>query len=337
MAQRNVVVVGGSAGAIEALQQILPALPADLDASVFVVVHSAEGAARGGLATVLARHASLPCAFGVDGETLEPRRIYVAPYGRHLVVAGKRLRTIDGPRENGFRPAVDPLFRSAALHHGAAVVGVVLSGARDDGAAGLVAIKERGGRAIVQAPQDCPFPGMPQSAMMLVDPDDVAPAVEIAARIVARTKESVAAEATTEIPLEAGMSISGRDDADPSVRSWDAFVCPDCGGVLRETDAVAMQRFQCRTGHAYSIESLLASQANGVEAALWSAVNVLREREDMSRKLAHRSNERGLRFATERYLREANTSAENAGRIVDVLKRITPLPSERAIAEAEEE
>jgi two-component system chemotaxis response regulator CheB len=141
MAHRRIVVVGGSAGAIEAARTLLPDIPSALDASYFMVIHIADEPVAGrGLAEVLARASSVPCAFAVDAEPILPRRIYIAPPGQHLTLDDKRVRVVDGPRENGFRPAIDPLFRTAAYHHGNSVVGVVLSGARDDGAAGLATI-----------------------------------------------------------------------------------------------------------------------------------------------------------------------------------------------------
>jgi two-component system chemotaxis response regulator CheB len=297
------------------------------------VVHGAEESRRPGLANLFARTAKLACDFAV-----ESRHIYIAPPGKHTTLGDKRMRVVDGPRENGFRPAIDPLFRTAAFHHDGAVVGVILSGTRDDGAAGLAVITHHHGRAIVQAPGDCTFPNMPEAALALVKGAEVAPTRQLAARIVARVRGATPTHEAADVAKELERSKMGNNEGDPRVRSWDAFACPDCGGVLRALDESPMDRFQCRTGHAYSIESLLASQAEGVEAALWSAVNVLLEREDMSRRLADHSTRKGLSFAARRYLREAEHSAEQASKIIDVLKMTTnPLSLDREIEAQKDE
>ncbi len=161
MAGHDIIVIGASAGGVEALVQLVQNVPADLPASIFVALHvSPHGSSV--LPQILSRHGALLASHPQDGEAIEPGRIYVAPPDHHLWVRRGRVRVSRGPSENGLRPAVDPLFRSAARSYGRRVVGVILSGSLDDGTAGLQAIKSQGGVAIVQRPEDALFVGMPQ-------------------------------------------------------------------------------------------------------------------------------------------------------------------------------
>ena len=169
------IVVGGSAGAVEALRILVEGLPSDLDASVLVVVHIPPSA-PGHLVEILQRRSALPVCWARDGQALERGRVYVAPPDAHLVVDDGHIRLTHAPRENHNRPAIDPLFRSAALAHGPRVIGVVLSGRLDDGTAGLWAVKERGGTTVVQDPDDAAHPDMPRNALAYTAADHVTPA-----------------------------------------------------------------------------------------------------------------------------------------------------------------
>jgi two-component system chemotaxis response regulator CheB len=159
----RIIVIAASAGGIAPLCQIIDALPEDLDAAIFVVVHTAPGR-RSFLPEVINRHSSLPARHAVDGQPIEPGQVIVAPPdGHHMVLAGGRVRLVEGPREHNTRPAADPLFRSAAPY-GRRTIGVVLSGLGRDGAAGAAAIKEAGGTIIVQSPATAAFRPMPEHA-----------------------------------------------------------------------------------------------------------------------------------------------------------------------------
>jgi two-component system chemotaxis response regulator CheB len=202
MEQRDVLVVGGSAGGLEALAQLIPPLPPDLGATVYVVVHiPANGASQ--LPEILSRWGGLAAAYAVHGEVPLRGRIYVAPPDHHLILGPKRLSVLRGPKENGHRPAIDPLFRSAADIHGRRVIGVILSGSLDDGVAGLAQVKAAGGVAVVQDPQDAVIPIMPRTALAAVEVDHVLPAGEMAALIVRLVREPLpeAAGAGLLLPL----------------------------------------------------------------------------------------------------------------------------------------
>ncbi len=327
MAAHDVVVIGGSSGGVEALLAVVRGLPADLDASVFVVMHvSPRG--RSVLPQILARAGSLPAAHAVDGEEILKRRIYVAPPDFHMVVAGGRLRVVRGPRENNHRPAVDTLFRSAAREYGPRVIGVVLSGALDDGTSGLMTIKRQGGIAVVQDPNDALFPDMPRNASDAVEVDYCVPAANIA-QVLVQAVETPAAENVPVLPedvrketeIEAmNLEQIEKDDSEkPGVPS--AFSCPDCGGVLWEVESGEWLRYRCRVGHGYSAEGLYASQSEALDDALWSAFRALEESAALAKRLAERSRESGHQRSAANFDERARAAEQRAGVIHDLLMR----------------
>jgi two-component system chemotaxis response regulator CheB len=282
VATNQIVVIGASAGGLEALRTLVAALPSDFPVPICVVVHSAPQA-PGLIGEILDRAGLLKAANARNRERLQGGRIYVAPPDMHLVIEPGIARVTKGPREHRFRPAIDPMFRSAAQVYGPGTIGVVLSGSLDDGTAGLWAIKQLGGVAIVQDPADAMFPGMPENALRHVTVDHViaidtlAPLLSaltarvIPARPVAAVPEPLNIEvkiAMEHNPLDAGFEQLG----EPSV-----FACPECHGVLLQLKEGSRTRFRCHTGHAYSIASLLAAIGDGIEDSLWNAIRSLEE------------------------------------------------------------
>jgi two-component system chemotaxis response regulator CheB len=284
----DIVVIGGSAGAVEALRTIVSGLPADLGAAVLVVIHmSPEG--PGLLAPLLERAGRLPAVQASDGERVERGRIYVARPDHHLLLRDGRVGVVRGPKENRARPSVDPLFRSAALEYGPRVIGVVLTGSLDDGAAGLAAIKGRGGVAVVQDPRDALFSSMPRSALQAVRPDHVLPLSGIAA-VVAQTVAMPAGPTpppAEKLSVEVAMGTGEPEDID-RLGPPSPYGCPECGGVLNEVDDDAVMRFRCRVGHAYTAEHLAVEQDDKIEASLWAAMRTLEESAELKKKLAAR-------------------------------------------------
>jgi two-component system chemotaxis response regulator CheB len=291
MRAKQIVVIGTSAGGIEALRELAAGLPEDFAAPVCVVLHTSPQS-PGVLDAILSRAGRLPASNAKDRQRLKAGHIYVAPPDCHLLIEPGIVRVTKGPRENRFRPAIDPLFRSAAQVYGPAAVGVILSGNLDDGTAGLWAIKQLGGTAIVQDPEEALFPAMPRSAVEHVRVDHIVAIADMAPLLVRLTSDGVAEAADfgvppalevevkiakEENPLEAGL----RDITEPSV-----YTCPECHGVLLQLKEGNRVRFRCHTGHAYSMDSLLAAIGEGIETALWSAIRAFDEAEMLLRGMA---------------------------------------------------
>jgi two-component system, chemotaxis family, protein-glutamate methylesterase/glutaminase len=325
---RGIVTVGASAGGVEALTRLIRELPADLPAALFVVLHIPP-TAPSMLPLILNRHSRLRAHHAKDGELIEAGMVYVAPPDRHLLVKRGHVRLSRGPRENGSRPSVDPLFRSAAISYGPRVIGVVLSGNLGDGTAGLAAIKARGGIAVVQDPEDAIYPGMPRSAVEHVDVDHVVPLAELPELLVRLVSE--------EAPVTAEAAMSGHEDEDmefeertteldpgaihslprPGVPS--GFACPDCGGALFTLVDDDTLHFRCRVGHAWSPDGLLAEQAETLESALWTALRALEESAALSTQLADRMRRRGQTAAVARFQTRASAAQRQAELIRGVL------------------
>lgn len=287
----EVVVVGASAGGVEALRALVSALPRAFPAAVLVVLHVAQ-AGTSVLPDILQRAATLPVATAADGEPLLRGHVYVAPPGCHLLVDGGNARLTHGPRENGHRPAIDPLFRSAGEAFGPRAAGVILSGMLDDGTAGLHELKARGGVAIVQDPDTAMYAGMPRSAAEHVAVDALLPLPEIGPALVRLAGEPNPDQGGDPVPDE-----PSSHPADPAGGQSTRFTCPDCGGVLFEYDEGSLERFQCSVGHAYSLESLVDGQAQQVEHALWAAVRILEDRAILLRRMVRYSRESGREHA----------------------------------------
>lgn len=321
MAKRDIVVIGASAGGIEALRHVLGGVPPEFRGVVLVVLHIAPGAGTA-LPEILDRAGPLTATAGVDGEPLAPGHVYVAPADHHLVISTDHIHVVPGPRENGHRPAADPLFRSAARYHGTRVVGVVLSGTLSDGTAGLDAVRKQGGIAVVQDPDDALYDGMPTNALEWVGADFVLPAVEIGPLVGRLATEDVPDDppdpSETMVREVARMEGNARalDDDHPGTPS--PWPCPDCNGVLWQIDDGRALRFRCRIGHAWGAESLLAQQGTEVDVALWVALRALEDRAALSRTLAERATSRGHRISARRYGSDADTMA----RSIDTLRRL---------------
>jgi two-component system chemotaxis response regulator CheB len=309
MAHRDVIVIGASAGGIETLQTVLEALPWDLPASIFVVLHTTEDS-PGVLPEIFNRRSGLPAMYAVHNAPILPARVYIAPAGqRHMLLDRGRVRLQPGPRENRSRPSVDALFRSASYAYGSQVVGVVLTGNLDDGAAGLADIKDRGGLAVVQDPEEATAPSMPASAIESTNVDFVLPAAEIGPKLI----ELVGSEAASQVqPISRG----GRNMA----ASGQVYSCPECGGVLQEVEEGKMLRFRCRVGHMYSPDSLMADQTEAVEKALWAAVRSMEEQAEFSERLAASAREKQNQRLARRFAEKAKYSRETAGVLRDLLQ-----------------
>ena len=292
----DIVVVGASAGGVEALSRLVRGLPSGLPAAIAVVLHtSPTGPSL--LPEILSREGRLPATPAKDGEELLLGHIYVSSPDHHLLVNPDRtLRVIRGPQENRHRPAIDPLFRSAAVAFGSRVIGVLLSGTLDDGTAGLFAIKEKGGVTIVQDPEEAIAPGMPRNALKHVEIDYCLRTHEIASLLITLASASPTAKKPTrcvnpetakEVKIaEFNMAEINSEDkpGSPSV-----FTCPDCSGTLFEIRDGELSRYRCRVGHAYSPENVLKAQGAALDRGLWTALRMLEERIAFLRLMASRA------------------------------------------------
>jgi two-component system chemotaxis response regulator CheB len=318
MQKKDIIVVGASSGGIDALKELVAGLPRGLQASIFVVLHVAPYS-LGILPEILERAGSMPASNAKDMEQMEPGHIYVAPPDLHLLVESSGyMRVKRGPRENRFRPAVDPLFRSAAHAFGPRVVGVILTGWLDDGTAGLWAVKERGGTAIVQHPDDAHAPAMPLNAIKHVEIDHILPLKEIAP-LLARLTETPADEeggrpVSEEMEIE--VKIAGEENAlNSGILKWGEpsfYACPECHGVLLQVKEGSNLRFRCHTGHAYSVDSLLSEFTEKTGESLWSAIRAIEEGVILMRSIAKHFSEHHNGTEAEALFTKADESQQRA-------------------------
>jgi len=284
MAKKNIIVIGASAGGFDAIRQLTSALPADLNAAIFIVWHMSPDV-RGVLPQVISRQKKLLAVNAADNEPIMLNRIYVAPPDRHMILEEGHVRVTRGPKENRFRPAVDPLFRSAAYIYGARVIGIVLSGALDDGTAGLWTVKNRGGTAIVQEPNDAEIPSMPENALEYVDVDYKVPVSEMAA-LLARLVEEEAEEIKQSdgdenkklgIEVRIALEAEALQQGVLNLGERTPYTCPECHGALSAIRDGELIRYRCHTGHAFSVDSLLNSVTEKIEDSLWNAIRGFEE------------------------------------------------------------
>ncbi len=301
--KHDMIVIGASAGGVEALMSLVAGLPPDLPAALFVVLHTPAQSA-GFLPKLLSRCGPLPVVHASDHMPIEQGCMYVAPPDYHLLLEPGQLRVVKGPKENRHRPAVDPLFRSAALAYGSRVIGVILTGSLDDGTSGLQAVKQRGGIAVVQDPEDALFPDMPQSAIAHVTVDYIVPLSQMAAllsRLVNKqTSEDPSDNVLEDIVTEVRIATMENNDLneESSLGTPSVYACPACGSALWELHDGNLRRFRCRVGHAYTLEAMLAEQDETLEEALWRALKTLEEQAGLIERLMeqthHHSHEHPL-------------------------------------------
>lgn len=336
-AQRDLVAVGASAGGVEALKALVSQLPAGLPASVLVALHL-PASARSYLADILGRTCALPVRQARAGMPLLPGEVVVAHPDAHLLVVDDHVVLGSGPRENGSRPSHDAMLRSVALARRTRVVGAVLTGLLDDGAAGLRVVERYGGHCLVQDPAEAEFPSMPTAALRAVPTARSLPLQALAEEVVRAVAEVPPAEPVVpeeqwqrdlaELHSALGRSPvlpDGSPTGDPS-----PYACPDCHGVLNTVPDPGVLRFRCRTGHAWSAHSLVAQQDEDVEEALWTALRVLEERAEMSRRLADMATTSGREWSQEHFLSRASDADRSAELLRAVLLRESehrPVPS----------
>lgn len=294
---RNIVVIGTSAGGLEALDQLLGQLPSDIPASLFLVQHISPGSSGIALLRRLSKYAHFRCKVAEDGEAFEQGRVYLAPADYHLLLKKGTLLTTKGARENRCRPAVDPLFRSAAVSHGARVIGVLLTGMLDDGTAGLTAIQRCGGVTIVQDPKDAAYPGMPSNALAGLAVDHCVPLPQMGALLDKLVRERASKHVAIPEDVKTEARIAERVLSDVAqVNSLGTLVpynCPNCGGTLWEMEKAEVQRFRCHTGHSYTAATLFSTQTEKIEETLWICLRMFEERRNLLRGMSARGGVAG--------------------------------------------
>jgi two-component system chemotaxis response regulator CheB len=327
LAKRDVVLVGASAGGVEALRDFVAGLPLDFPASVLVVLH-VPPTGSSALPGILSRAGPLLARHAREGDVLDGGTILVAPPDRHLIVYDDSVTLSLGPRENGHRPAVDVLFRSAARALGPRAVGIVLSGALDDGAAGMLALKLAGGVGIAQEPEDALHASMPRAAIAAGGVDHVLPVAKMPSLVGALLREEVSPDPPGEPPLmDVETAMAERDEQ--ALNSIDppgepsGLTCPDCHGSLFEIKEGGLVRYRCRVGHAWSPGSLVAQQSASHESALWIALRSLQEKAALTRELGERAATQGHRLTAESFERQAEDALRAAALVRELIEQIS--------------
>jgi len=325
MANHDIITIGASAGGVEALIKLVAGLPADLPASVFIVQHMAAES-RGELAEVLGYRGVLPVETATDRREIERSHVYVAPPDHHLMIDRSYMYVNHGPRENLTRPAVDPLFRSAAVVHGPHVIGVILSGTLDDGASGLLAIKRCGGLAVVQDPEDALYPDMPRSALDVVGVDaclalgDLPP---LLTRLAQEPPGSPKAPPETLLAeVEMSRTESGNIGRLNEIGELVPLTCAECGGPLWQIKDDKTTRFRCRVGHAYTAKCLATEISDRVERSLWVAVQMMDERTRTLERLAATEQGKDRKRSSASFHDKAAENREHAERLRQLLLSI---------------
>jgi two-component system chemotaxis response regulator CheB len=257
-------------------------LPNDLDAAIFIVLHI--GAHHSDLPWLLNQAGALHACHPEDGEIIKAGHIYVAPPDHHMMVYAGVINLTKGPRENWARPAIDPLFRSAARAYGSAVIGVIMTGGLNDGTAGMIEIVANGGISVVQDPDEAAAPNMPQSVIDNVEVDHVVSVNEIGALLTRRVRQTRAASPSLDHLV--GDSQERGTTGEFTLNLPAAITCPDCGGALRRSELGTLTQFSCHIGHVYTAEVMLAAQFLQMERALEAALRSLGERADLCRQMS---------------------------------------------------
>ena len=322
---RDIIVIGASAGGVETLPKLFQHIPQNAPAAFFVVLH-VHSHSPSLLPSILSREGRLPAVHPVDGEELSHGTVYVAPPDYHMYLEGNRIRLSHGPKENRHRPAIDPLFRTAAKTFGQRVIGIVLTGSLSDGSAGLAEIKHQKGVTIVQEPTDALYPEMPRNALGAVVPDFCVPVREMPALLgklisegvrVARVKRAKDKLTKPESKHPKSLKTTLEEMGPPS-----GFMCPECNGPLWEIRNGKSMLYRCFVGHSYALETLVEAQNEELERSLWAALRALEERVELQCKLAERASVQQQHLSSKQFMRKARENAEHARLIRGVLEKL---------------
>ncbi len=362
MSRRDIIVIGASAGGIQALLELVSGLPQNFPAALLVVIHTTPTRPNR-LPQVINYRSKLPAHLAQQGEAIEPGNIYVATSDLHLLIKDGKLELNHGPRENSSRPAIDPLFRSAARNFGRRVIGIILSGNLGDGATGLMMIKSYGGIALVQAPDEAAYPSMPNTAISYGQVDYVLPVQEMASLLVqlvtenleekgaARSMEPISEAKVSNLePTSPAEGAGAEEEERPDIINealWEQehnqrggksaiFSCPDCNGVLWQIDQNGVTYFQCHVGHRLSPEMLIIRKSDDLETALWSCVRTLQEKATLNLQLAAQLRSRGREEGAARIEEKAEVDKRTMKILREQILDVIPDPMEQTYAVLED-
>jgi two-component system chemotaxis response regulator CheB len=341
MKKRNIIVIGASTGGFEAFRKIIAVLPPDFDASIFIVWHMSPNV-RGVLPTVLNKVNDIFASHAYDGEEILPNRIYIAPPDHHLLIEEGKVRVTHGPKENRFRPAVDPLFRSAAYSYGDRVIGVILSGALDDGTAGLWTVKHYGGIAVVQDPKDAEVPSMPENALEQVQVDycvSIDKMGELLTRLANETltqNVQIMKDEQTKKEIRVAEEDGSFNLGLFNMGELTPFTCPECHGVLAKFRNGTLPRFRCHTGHAYSVDTLMTAVTENIENSLYSAVRGIEEGIMLLNHIGDHFAEANNPKLASLYFKKAKEAESRANGVRQAVLEHEPLSKDKLQQEAEE-
>jgi two-component system, chemotaxis family, protein-glutamate methylesterase/glutaminase len=299
-----IVVIGASAGGTLVLPKLLGQLKHNMDIAVFIVIHMPKRSVADMLIRRLQKHTALKCKIPTNGEAIKSNHVYLSKPDHHLIVKEENILLGKGPMENRYRPSIDTLFRSAAAEFDHKVIGIVLTGLLEDGAAGMVSIKRSGGTLIVQDPNEAEYPDMPNAVLNNVKADHVVPVEEmgtVIAKIIAKPPKKTKIPEDVKKEAEIAERVQVGIDQLTKISDHSVFSCPDCGGGLWEMTSQGNTRYRCHVGHAYSENGLLASMEATTESALWTAMRIIEERRNLLKKLADKESMNGSKTAAARY------------------------------------
>jgi two-component system, chemotaxis family, protein-glutamate methylesterase/glutaminase len=311
-----IVAIGGSAGAFRAVEIILQSLPVDVPAAICIALHL-QPSGDSWLPQRLARYTSLPILAPND-EPLKSGHVYTAIPDRHLMLKDDRVISTHGPRENLWRPAIDVLFRSAAVSHSTRVIGVLLSGELDDGTSGLQAISACGGMTIVQEPADAEYAAMPEVALANLKIDHQLPAADIGAQIAAlatqppRAPMPIPEELRREVAMAEGESDFLTPDFVPDAPT--GLSCPECAGPLWQRHGTE-SGFRCLVGHAYQLNTLLAAHDQDLDRTLWAAIRSFEQRANIAQAMSDQAKGRGFARRADLHAMRAAEARQHAMRL----------------------
>ena len=297
-----IVVIGASAGGLDALAEMVQTLRKGLNVAYCIVLHLSRKGIGDFVVHRLSKATSMPCSLAEDKGVIQRDNIYIARPNQHMLLKDNKIILGGGPEENRFRPSVDVLFRSAAVSYSSHAIGIILSGMLDDGTSGMWAIKRCGGTCVVQDPNQAEYPEMPLSIINNMEADHVVTLDEIGttiAKIVKQKrgrKKSVPEEVVLESKIAEKTAVS--INAIEKIADTSVFACPDCGGNLWEMKDDIIKRYRCHIGHAYTEKDLVVKQAETASNTLWVALRMMEERKHLLRKLELENAKKGHKFSS---------------------------------------